>query len=137
MKISFALIIITLILLSSCAVNQKVITLGDNNSAEVITNGTKLKVQLKSNSSTGYKWFYKIENEGVVKFISSEYKYANADSNLVGAPGATIFDFEGVGEGNTEIAFVYARPWQMKQAADSLKLAVSVDAKRQVAITKK
>ncbi|HHV60534.1 MAG TPA: protease inhibitor I42 family protein [Clostridiaceae bacterium] len=68
-------------------------------------------VKLEENASTGYKWYYTIENENVLKLVSDNY-YPPKDKKVIGAPGVREFKFKAVGEGETSLVFENYRSWE-------------------------
>ncbi len=69
-----------------------------------------LKIELKSNPSTGFMW--SIDNKikpKVIKEISKEYIKNNKTMDMVGAGGFDIWKFNAVKEGEVYLHFVYAR----------------------------
>lgn len=66
-------------------------------------------ISLKSNPSTGYKWQAKFD-ENIVTLVKETYE--KPPEKLIGAAGQQVFVFRPVKTGDTEIEFVYQRPWE-------------------------
>jgi predicted secreted protein len=66
-------------------------------------------ISLKSNPSTGYKWQAKF-NENMVTLVKETYE--KSPEKLIGAAGQQVFVFRPDKTGDTEIEFVYQRPWE-------------------------
>jgi inhibitor of cysteine peptidase len=76
-----------------------------------VTAGQEFKVTLASNPTTGYKWdLAKPLDEKIVKFVTNEY--ARSAPQLIGSGGNEVWTFKAAGEGRTEIAMKYIRPWE-------------------------
>ena len=72
--------------------------------------GDKIRVELCSNVTTGFRWTYEISDESVIQF--EDYDYLEpADSELVGAAGTDVWTFEAVGEGTAEVLLEYSQGW--------------------------
>lgn len=73
--------------------------------------GEELKINLRSNPTTGYRWQLADElDENVVKLVGSEFKAP--DTRVLGAPGEEVWIFKAVGPGRTTIQMKYVRPWE-------------------------
>lgn len=69
-----------------------------------------LKIELKSNPSTGYKW--SIDNKikpKIIKELSFEWVKNNKTTDMVGAGGFDIWKFETIKKGEVILHFLYAR----------------------------
>jgi inhibitor of cysteine peptidase len=72
--------------------------------------GDKIRIELCSNITTGFRWTYEISNESVVQFEGYDYLEPE-DNELAGTPGTDIWTFEAVGEGTTEVLMEYSQGW--------------------------
>ncbi|HOE15788.1 MAG TPA: protease inhibitor I42 family protein [Syntrophorhabdaceae bacterium] len=73
--------------------------------------GDEFVLTLESNPSTGYLWqFAEKPDEGVVRFIGSEYRAAYPDR--IGGGGHEIWTFRAAGKGKAAISLIYVRPWE-------------------------
>ena len=72
-------------------------------------------IALDSNPTTGYDWE---ESHDPYKLILVEKNYEPDEkaAGLVGAGGTQYFRFTSQKKGNTEITFVYKRPWEEEAA---------------------
>ncbi len=83
-------------------------------------------ITLKSNATTGYRWFIQSLNQKLLEIKNSEY--IAPDSNMMGAPGYQTWSFKVKSNGFKaprvlKIKFVYARPWEPK-AAETLSFTI-------------
>jgi predicted secreted protein len=73
--------------------------------------GSRLRINLESNRSTGYQWrLARPVDQKVIKLVGSGYQ--SPEVKLPGAGGKEIWTFEAVAPGRTEIAMQYVRPWE-------------------------
>ena len=112
-------IVVTTFLLSSCVTSHDFsdeITCDDfsekhHQSGDFeVEVGDKIRLELCSNMTTGFRWTYEITNESVLKFEDYDYLEPK-DDNLVGAAGTDIWTFEAVNEGTTEVLLEYSQWW--------------------------
>ncbi len=105
--------ILILFLVQSCDSQKQVI---DNvpsdklNKTYTISMTDTLKIELKSNPSTGFVW--SIDNKikpKVIKFISKEFVKNDKTMDMIGAGGFDIFRFNAVKAGEVYLHFIYAR----------------------------
>lgn len=82
-------------------------------------------VSLESNPSTGYEWVASIDGPSIVQ--TSEEYVAGYSDGLVGVPGVWNAEFEAVCDGVSTITFMYLRPWDLYDAADTMSILVTVD----------
>ena len=119
------LIIGILTILSSCSVNPKddkaskmnkkqssVVMISEENIGETIRINLqqKLILSLKSNPSTGYKWYLLEQENSPLELVEpSIYKADKTDAKLIGSGGVDIFTFSGVSSGKTKLNLNYSR----------------------------
>ena len=72
--------------------------------------GEETTIALESNPSTGYQWQIGYDSEKL-EFVSQEFN-ASEDTELVGAPGTEMFVFKALEQGESDITFLYLRPWE-------------------------
>ena len=83
----------------------------------VVSKKTPMVVlKLQSNPSTGFRWYLKQYNKGLLNLIDARY-YA-PDDNKPGAAGFTVWRFHvkanaALGPRVTDIKLVYARTWDL------------------------
>ena len=85
----------------------------------------KKTIELKGNPTTGYSWFYEIEDDSVIS-IEEDVKYLGANG-MVGAPSLFTYTVTARKAGNTKITFEYKRPWETQPALETKVYEVSVD----------
>ncbi|MFP4461454.1 MAG: protease inhibitor I42 family protein [Thermotogota bacterium] len=73
--------------------------------------GDQLLLYIPANATTGYQWVLKDDfEEQFIQLISTDYEAP--DSEMMGAGGTSIWDFNANEEGVTTLAFEYIRPWE-------------------------
>ncbi|OAI48578.1 hypothetical protein AYO45_04710 [Gammaproteobacteria bacterium SCGC AG-212-F23] len=80
-------------------------------------------IQLKSNPTTGYSWFLRSYDANLLTPVKHVFQ-ATSNKKLIGAPGYELWTFKVKPEAfsvphQTEIQFVYQRPWEAAGAAGS------------------
>ncbi len=93
----------------------------------------KNTIELKGNPTTGYSWFYQIEDDSVIS-IEEDVKYLGA-KGMVGAPSLFIYTVTARKAGTTKITFEYKRPWETQPALETKVYEVSVDAQGRLVIS--
>src|SRR3989338_11599580 len=81
------------------------------------------QIIIKSNPTTGYKWFLKQYDRNLIKPLG--YKYYPPKKATPGAGGYEIWNFKVKRHGFavpqvTKIALIYARPWEMKSGTSQV-----------------
>ncbi|MFC1873271.1 protease inhibitor I42 family protein [Chloroflexota bacterium] len=110
----------TVLLLSSCIVTSHDFDVeiscnefGESNhrSGEFeVEVGDKIRVELCSNQTTGFKWDYKTTIENVVK--EEDYDFEPPERDVPGAAAIEFWTFEAVAKGTTEVQMDYSQPWE-------------------------
>lgn len=90
-------------------------------------------IQFKGNPTTGYNWFYSLDDEGIVS-VDQNVKYLG-ERGLVGAPSMYTYSFTSLKEGETEIHFVYKRSWEKDSEIDFKNFRISVNRAGEIKIT--
>ena len=72
--------------------------------------GDKIRMELCSNSTTGFQWDYEITIENIVK--EEDYDFEEPEGDVIGAAGIELWTFEAVEKGTTEIQMEYSQPWE-------------------------
>ena len=93
----------------------------------------KNTIELKGNPTTGYSWFYEIEDESVIS-IEEDVKYLG-DKGMVGAPSLFTYTVTARKSGSTKITFEYKRPWEVQPALETKIYEVSVDEQGRLVIS--
>jgi inhibitor of cysteine peptidase len=76
-----------------------------------VTAGQTFNVTLASNPTTGYSWaLAKPLNAKLLTLVTNIYQ--RPETRLVGAGGQEVWTFKAAGEGRTDIALKYVRPWE-------------------------
>ena len=91
------------------------------------------KIELKGNPTTGYSWFYEIEDDSVIH-LEEDIKYLGSN-NVVGAPSLFTYTVVALKSGTTTVTFEYKRPWETVPAVDTRIYQISVDNKGKIEIT--
>lgn len=83
---------------------------------KVLNVGEIVSITLDENISTGYSWYYSIENPDLIKFESEN----NQDNkpNMPGAGSKHTWDFKVVKQGATKITFKYYQSWVGESSGD-------------------
>lgn len=71
-------------------------------------------VKLEENPSTGYSWFYFIDDETILSFSTETTTVTNPDPKIVGAPISHLWKFKALKPGTTTLKFAYLRDWEAK-----------------------
>lgn len=106
-----------IILLSSCSFASDV----EDLDFEIKQEGDYFTIILDENLSTGYEWHYDINKPDHVKFIESDHEAAKTD--MVGAAGKRLFEFQVLNNGVSNIMLSYQRSWE-EVAAESIDVLV-------------
>ena len=93
----------------------------------------KKMIELKGNPTTGYSWFYEIEDESVIS-IEEDVKYLGT-KGLVGAPSLFTYTVTARKAGSTKITFEYKRSWETQPDLETKVYEVSVDAQGRLVIS--
>ena len=86
---------------------------------------SSIYVQLEANATTGYEWTVSVEGSSVV-VIEDEYVPDDAPLGMVGVGGTWKCKLDVVEDGQAVLHFVYARPWDKSNTAETRTLLVSV-----------
>jgi inhibitor of cysteine peptidase len=77
-------------------------------------------IALGSNPTTGYSW-QESHDATTIELVEKIYK-EEAKEGVVGAGGVEYFRFKALKAGETEITFVYKRPWEEPTPQDVTKI---------------
>jgi len=80
-------------------------------------------IELEANATTGYQWQVDFDKD-FVELTDQDYQ---VDSELIGAGGTEAFEFQALQTGETEITFVYSRPWESVQPLDTRVYQVTIE----------
>lgn len=128
----FINLIVALLLLVSTTVfaeDEKSVYTEDKLGIMVTAGHPEFTIKLKSNKTTGYSWFLNSYDARLVQPVKASYE-APTDKKLMGAPGFEVWTFRLKPEAftvpqQTQIRFVYVRPWDKAEAAKVLNFRVS------------
>ena len=70
--------------------------------------GDKVRVNLCSSPTTGFKWEYTLTGNSV---IEEDHDFEEPEGDLVGAAGTEMWTFEATSAGASEISMEYSQPW--------------------------
>lgn len=80
--------------------------------AQTTTNPKELKIAFNANPTTGYMWFYEI-NDALVLDLTENYEIsADCAENTTGCGGVTTFTLKGLNPGSATATFKYSRGWE-------------------------
>ena len=111
---SLILLLLTAVyIFSGCNIKGATYTESNNGENLNLKINDVIKIKLESNITTGFKWNLSNETDtNIVSLISSDYKQASTDKELVGAGGYETFTFKANSKGDTTIALTYNKPWE-------------------------
>ncbi len=122
------LILITMAVLTICMVTGcvgEVKTYTDSGQTISIDITQEFVIALGSNPTTGYSW-QESHDENILELVESKYEMGKeAGQGVVGAGGIEYFRFKALKAGETEITFVYKRPWE-EQSIDHKLFTVHI-----------
>lgn len=90
-------------------------------------------IELKGNPTTGYTWFYSIEDETVIS-VEEQIEYLG-ENGMVGAPSLFRYSVTGLKEGKTILNFEYKRGWETVAPIKKCRYEIAVDVSKRVKIT--
>ena len=93
----------------------------DKSAFTVTSKQAEFTIKLKSNPTTGYSWYLTSYNANVVQPV--KHTFEAPAKKLMGAPGYELWTFKVKPEGfvvpqQTQIQFVYQRPWEAGSSKD-------------------
>jgi inhibitor of cysteine peptidase len=89
--------------------------------------GETLVVRLESNPSTGYLWEIDELDEGIVQQVGDTvFESSVQDDPPPGTGGWTIFQFRGVGNGESELRLIYHQPWTEEEPLSTFSVRIVV-----------
>lgn len=102
-------------------------TLNDGNNGQSFTmqRGQKVTITLRSNASTGYKWFNATKS-GVVRPVGKISYKAPGRNSPDGAPGVASATFVAARNGQSKISLVYKRAFGDRKPAQTFTVNVTV-----------
>jgi inhibitor of cysteine peptidase len=107
------LLLTTVYIFSGCNIKGTAYTEGNNGDNLNLKVNDEITIKLESNITTGFKWNLSNETDAnIISLVSSDYKQATADKNLVGAGGFETFTYKAKSKGSTIIILTYNQPWE-------------------------
>jgi len=89
--------------------------------------GEKFSIKLPENPSTGYGWRILIVPQGQMIVSQVADQFARSQSNVLGADGERVFQYQATNSGEVEIYGVESRPWESSSAVQpSVKYRIVV-----------
>lgn len=101
------------------------LTEADSGTTVTVDRGDRIRVVLESNASTGYSWVVDAAPSSTVLRLVGEF-YVPATSDLLGAPGVQVFDFEAIAMGSTSLSLSYERTSNGEPAEGAWSVNVTV-----------
>lgn len=101
------------------------LTEADDGATVTVDPGDRIRIVLESNASTGYSWVVDVAPSTAVLTPVGEF-YVPAASDLLGAPGVQVFDFEAIAAGSTSMTLSYERIGTGEPAEGSWSVNVTV-----------
>ena len=86
----------------------------------------KIIISLKGNPTTGFVWSLQDINSDVIRLISEDFISDSDNSQRVGVGGKYVFEFIAEKQGNTNLEFIYKRPWVGGETAQTFKVTINV-----------
>lgn len=126
---SILILLAAVLALGACApaVGEVPLSMEDNGSQVEVDLGWMLVISLESNPSTGYGWHVLEIDPARLELVGEvEFSPAEADEDLVGAPGVETLRFKTVGSGTTTLTLTYDRAWENLQPEATFTLTVVV-----------
>lgn len=93
---------------TSIPVEEPVFTMDDNGTTVTVARGSEFAIRLDENPTTGYEWNATYSDN--LNLINDTF--VPPDTQLVGAGGVRVWQFETAETGTAEFMAVYKRPWE-------------------------
>ncbi len=93
----------------------------------ILKPGEVKMIELKANRTTGFKWFYTIDNKQVVEVVSDKYRQYEHQEKVLGAGGERIVRIKGIQPGTARIRFEYYKEWNPERVAKTKAFEVKVE----------
>jgi len=88
--------------------------------------GEVVQVELEAMGTAGYQWFVGSLDQDMLKLVSEETKVLHP--GRIGAPVLTVWKFEVIKEGTTEIKMNHYRSWEGKEhSTDQFEVKIKID----------
>jgi inhibitor of cysteine peptidase len=89
--------------------------------------GDTFAIELEANATTGYEWMLADSLPAtVLRLVAQEYVAPTPQPQRVGQGGQARLTLQATGRGATDVALVYARPWDRRSVATTARFRVTV-----------
>ncbi|MDN7025003.1 hypothetical protein FGU65_08905 [Methanoculleus sp. FWC-SCC1] len=89
-------------------VEEPVFTMDDNGTTVTVARGSEFAIRLDENPTTGYEWNATYSDN--LSLVNDTF--VPPETQLVGAGGVRVWQFEAAETGTAEFMAVYKRPWE-------------------------
>jgi len=84
----------------------------DSGSARSLSGGEELRISLRENPTTGYRWQVTQSGTGELRLIEDRFDAGSTIPSAVGAAGTRVLRFVAQKPGEVQIELVNRRPWE-------------------------
>jgi predicted secreted protein len=98
----------------------------------ILKPGDVKHIKLKANRTTGFKWFYTIDNKQIVEVVSDKYRQYEHKEKVLGTGGERVLSIKGISSGTARIRLKYQREWNPEEVAKTKVFEVKVKNRSQV-----
>lgn len=103
------------------------LTVKDTGSTLYLKQGDSIRIELKSNPSTGYIWNVDGKPDSdVIRLMLRQFVVQNKEKNIAGAPRREEFIYKAVGAGETGIRLSLKRPWERTQPRETFQVRIVI-----------
>jgi len=92
----------------------------------ILKPGEVKPIKLKANRTTGFKWFYTIDNKHIVEVVSDKYRQYEHKEKVLGTGGERVLSIKGIRSGTARIRLKYQREWNPEEVAKAKLFEVKV-----------
>lgn len=105
-----------------------VMTMSINGEADIkLLIGEMEEIELRENRSTGYYWFYQIEDNHIVDIVEDYYQTPESDPLKAGFSGTRHFKLQGLKKGKTILRLFLARNEKDEDIKDEIIYLIEVE----------
>lgn len=97
----------------------------DNGAHISLKTGEQMRIDLRSNISTGYKWLEE-ELPDIETLSLDNSRFVGGNSKLIGSSNTRSWLFSATGQGSGIIALVYTQPWDVNAEKKWFKVTIEV-----------
>lgn len=125
-RLPITLILLAFLTAQGCGKADTVLVRVTGDREVSVRQGTRIKLELDANPTTGYTWRVKVSEEKGVLEMEGEGEYASL-SDRVGSGGIQTYTFKTLRRGRENIVLEYVRPWEQgKEPARKYTVPVTV-----------